>query len=349
MPGGDGRRSDAPVTGPRKSQTTTTRPPRGATWPMNDSAPAAATGPAIGAAHPGGERRRCRAMRRSAASRPCSAGRRRSRRSAAPAERDDPEPVAALRGEMADRERDALGDIGLAPIGASRTSSMATRRAGASAVSARSGTWTRTCGTVIRAVTFQSIRRTSSPGSYGRTWASSVPPPGRGPGTPGEQAADPPPDRHVERAEERLRRRAGAGPGRTGPGAAAPASGTRLGGHADALRRGCHARRRGRNAARPGSARSRIMSAVTSSASAVKLGTIRWRRTSWASSTTSVGIDVAPAADDGQGPGGVDEVDRAARAGAEGDERLDLRQPDALGLAGGRGQGDGVVDDRRST
>ena len=31
-------------------------------------------------------------------------------------------------------------------------------------VSARSGTWTRTCGTVVRAVTFQSMRRTSSPG-----------------------------------------------------------------------------------------------------------------------------------------------------------------------------------------
>ena len=44
-------------------------------------------------------------------------------------------------------------------------------------VSARSGTWTRTWGTVIRAVAFQSMRRTSSPGSYGRTWASSVPPP----------------------------------------------------------------------------------------------------------------------------------------------------------------------------
>ena len=44
-------------------------------------------------------------------------------------------------------------------------------------VSARSGTWTRTWGWFIRAVTFQSIRRTSSPASYGRTCASSVPPP----------------------------------------------------------------------------------------------------------------------------------------------------------------------------
>ena len=59
----------------------------------------------------------------------------------------------------------------------SRTSSMARRRAASHAVRARSGTWTRTCGTAVRAVTFQSIRRMSSPGSYGRTWASSVPPP----------------------------------------------------------------------------------------------------------------------------------------------------------------------------
>ena len=42
---------------------------------------------------------------------------------------------------------------------------------------ARSATWTRTCGSSVRAVTFQSIRRTSSPGTYGRTWASSVPSP----------------------------------------------------------------------------------------------------------------------------------------------------------------------------
>ena len=42
---------------------------------------------------------------------------------------------------------------------------------------ARSATLTRTCGSPVRAVTFQSIRRTSSPGAYGRTCASSVPSP----------------------------------------------------------------------------------------------------------------------------------------------------------------------------
>ena len=42
---------------------------------------------------------------------------------------------------------------------------------------ARSATLTRTCGSPVRAVTFQSIMRTSSPGAYGRTCASSVPSP----------------------------------------------------------------------------------------------------------------------------------------------------------------------------
>ena len=45
------------------------------------------------------------------------------------------------------------------------------------AVIARSPTWTRTCGSRKRAVTFQSMKRTSSPGWYGRMSASSVPEP----------------------------------------------------------------------------------------------------------------------------------------------------------------------------
>ena len=43
--------------------------------------------------------------------------------------------------------------------------------------STRSASCTRTCGSPVRAVTFQSIRRTSSPGTYGRTCASSLPRP----------------------------------------------------------------------------------------------------------------------------------------------------------------------------
>ena len=45
--------------------------------------------------------------------------------------------------------------------------------------STRSARSTRTCGSPVRAVTFQSIRRTSSPGAYGRIIASSEPVPRR--------------------------------------------------------------------------------------------------------------------------------------------------------------------------
>ena len=59
-----------------------------------------------------------------------------------------------------------------------RTSSTPTCRAGSSSTSTRSARWTRTCGSPVRAVTFQSMSRTSSsPGTYVRTWASSVPRP----------------------------------------------------------------------------------------------------------------------------------------------------------------------------
>ena len=45
--------------------------------------------------------------------------------------------------------------------------------------STRSASCTRTCGSPVRAVTFHSMSRTSSPGAYGRTCASSVPGPWR--------------------------------------------------------------------------------------------------------------------------------------------------------------------------
>ncbi len=45
------------------------------------------------------------------------------------------------------------------------------------AVISRSSWYSRTCGVVVRAVTFQSIRRTSSPGSYSRREARSSPEP----------------------------------------------------------------------------------------------------------------------------------------------------------------------------
>ena len=96
------------------------------------------------------------------------------------------------------------------------------------------------------------------------------------------------PDGEVEGAEERLRRRAGAGRG-LGPDGSRGSQGAEARGHAD---RSAELRSMplAWGSGTIGISRSRIMSVVTSSARAVKLGTIRWRRTSWASSVTSVGM-----------------------------------------------------------
>ena len=162
--------------GPRKSDTTTTSPPRGAALAdelqrgrrRDERRP----GPGVVAAAVGSTR-----AATSAASRPCRppagwqptvvVGRRTWRCRAGcragcarwPNASATPSATSALR-------RSAVPNV----IDGETSSS-------SQQVSARSGTWTRTWGTVVRAVTFQSIWRTSSPGSYGRTWASSVPPP----------------------------------------------------------------------------------------------------------------------------------------------------------------------------
>ena len=56
--------------------------------------------------------------------------------------------------------------------------------------------------------------------------------------------------------------------------------------------------------------------------------------------------DVPAAANEGESARGMDQVDRTAWARPERDVRLDSGQPDPLRLAGRRGEGDGVVDDR---
>ena len=82
-------------------------------------------------------------------------------------------------------------------------------------VSARSATSTRTCGSPVRAVAFQSMRRTSSPGTYGRICASSVAVADRGGAViAAEQAVDPARDRQVERRAAPSGH--GPGPGRSG-------------------------------------------------------------------------------------------------------------------------------------
>ena len=80
--------------------------------------------------------------------------------------------------------------------------------------STRSARSTRTWVSPVRAVTFHSIRRTSSPGRYGRTWASSLPAPSSEERwSPESMPFDSPPDRQVERAEQRPG--SGPGPGRS--------------------------------------------------------------------------------------------------------------------------------------
>ena len=98
------------------------------------------------------------------------------------------------------------------------------------AVSARSPTCTRTCGSCMRAVTFQSMWRTSSPGRYGRIIASSVPAPTCGvrcsPGTRLSTRR-----RTARSSERRTAGGTGPGPGRSGVrstvGIAAAAHGSR--------------------------------------------------------------------------------------------------------------------------
>ena len=57
--------------------------------------------------------------------------------------------------------------------------------------------------------------------------------------------------------------------------------------------------------------------------------------------------DVVAAAHEGQGPRGQDQVDRGARAGAEGEVALEVGQPEALRVAGRRREADRVLDERR--
>jgi hypothetical protein len=75
--------------------------------------------------------------------------------------------------------RGALGDVDLQPVGGAerhrRLRSMSSQ-----VVTERSATWTRTWGSPVRAVAFQSSWRTSSPGRYARICASSVPRPSAG-------------------------------------------------------------------------------------------------------------------------------------------------------------------------
>ena len=148
--------------GPRRSDTTTTRPPRGAVAATNWSAAAGEATPRTDGAASSVASAAPRASSKVASkpSRPTRGGTRRSAPSPnvtipsrlprwvarCPTASATPSATSAFRRSavpnVIDGERSRMSQV----------------------VSARSGTWTRTCGTVVRAVTFQSMRRTSSPG-----------------------------------------------------------------------------------------------------------------------------------------------------------------------------------------
>ena len=196
----------------RKSEITTTSPGWRASRPTRRRAPASASGSSLAvgrdalgeqpaqrdhpglasraAAAPAARRRRTRPARR------CPPGGRRADRTRARRPRRHPPSADSAVPNAIDGETSSTIHV----------------------VSARSGTCRRTCGWPVRAVAAGSMWRTSSPISYGRSWASSVPSADAGRAAvarqrPRDQAAD----RDVERLDQRLRR---SGPGPAGPRAA---------------------------------------------------------------------------------------------------------------------------------
>ena len=116
---GDGRQERQPVARPAEVGHEDDRPPGGAPRATNRSAAAGdarRTGERLDVARVSAARGRAGEQRASsAAARPGRRGGSRCDRRAA--ERDDAEAVAALRGQVADRERHALGHVGLAAVG----------------------------------------------------------------------------------------------------------------------------------------------------------------------------------------------------------------------------------------
>ena len=156
--------------GPRKSEITTTS----ARWRASARDPRIACERAASpAAASGSYPSRSASSRPTSPARPWVGG---STRSAPPPKPTSPTRFPRMRRRVSDRQRDAERHVRLAPLGGAERH----RRGGVEhdqVTSTRSARWTRTCGSLVRAVTFQSISLTSSPGTYGRTCASSVPRP----------------------------------------------------------------------------------------------------------------------------------------------------------------------------
>ena len=155
--------------GPRKSETATTSERRRTSRAARSQARRTTW------ARPARRPARCGARGAARAGRAGPAGRADERRVVA--ERRDARGGCRAGSPRADCERDAFGDVPLAPVGRPERHRRRRVEHRATCATDRSATCARTCGSPVRAVTFQSILRTSSPTSYGRTWASSVPSP----------------------------------------------------------------------------------------------------------------------------------------------------------------------------
>ncbi len=202
----------------------------------------------------------------------------------ATAKGEHPESVAALGRDVTDRQPDAFGDVGLAPVGGAErhrwrhVQEEPGRQRSLGNVDPDVGH--RRPGSDVPVDPPDVVTRLVRPDLGELGAAAQV----VGPVLAGDEAPDPSSDGNVERAEERLRGGAGPWLGRR----ARP--GQRRRGHADRSASVAGSAAVSCGAGTDGRIRSRIMSAETSSARAAKLGTIRWRRTSWASSVTSDGI-----------------------------------------------------------
>ena len=125
---------------------------------------------------------------------------------------DEADAVPAHAGGVTERERHAHRDVGLAAIG--RPEPHRRRLVEHDPRDEHAlGELHADVRLRVRAVTFQSIRRTSSPGSYGLTCASSLPRPSSAERwSPASRPSTRRADRELERPEQRLRHRPRAGP-----------------------------------------------------------------------------------------------------------------------------------------
>ena len=154
---GDGASCGSQSSGPRRSETRTTSPPAGAPWATKRSA-------ASGDLKPASLPSDSSSTAASVISRPARPAVGRDWRSVGPPKVSTPSRLP----RCVDRWPTAIATPSATSV--LRRSAVPKAIDGETSsssqeVSARSGTWTRTWGAAIRAVAFQSMRRTSSPGS----------------------------------------------------------------------------------------------------------------------------------------------------------------------------------------